>query len=49
MVKENGGENLRQSREVSPSDIPESEWEAPEGGWGYMVCVGLSVLFVSKI
>lgn len=29
-------------------DNEEYELVPPEGGWGYMICIGLSVIFVSK-
>lgn len=25
----------------------EEEWVSEEGGWGYVVCVGFSIIFVS--
>lgn len=34
---------------LSSCDSDEKKYELvpPEGGWGYLVCVGLSVIFVS--
>lgn len=29
------------------SDDDKYDYVPPEGGWGYLVCVGLSVIFVS--
>lgn len=29
------------------SDSSKYELVPPEGGWGYMVCLGLSIIFVS--
>lgn len=34
---------------IEYGDVDKYEYVPPEGGWGYMVCVGLSVIFVSRI
>lgn len=31
------------------SDDDKYDYVPPEGGWGYLVCVGLSVIFVSTV
>lgn len=33
---------------IEYGDVDKYEYVPPEGGWGYMVCVGLSVIFVSR-
>lgn len=31
------------------SEAEKYEMVPPEGGWGYLVCIGLSVIFVSSL
>lgn len=33
----------------SNSEAEKYEMVPPEGGWGYLVCIGLSVIFVSSL
>lgn len=42
-------DNSKSSRSDSDSsDLNKYELVPPEGGWGYLVCVGLSLIFVSS-
>lgn len=34
-------------KNIEYGDVDKYEYVPPEGGWGYAVCVGLSVIFVS--
>lgn len=40
---------VKMSEKHKTSECSEGQYEfvPPEGGWGYVVCVGLSVIFVS--
>lgn len=35
--------------EKSASDVPEYEYQPPEGGWGYVVVLGMSLFMVSFV
>lgn len=39
----------RGSESEESSDSSKYDLVPPEGGWGYAVCVGLSIIFVSTI